>query len=75
MSVMTGDTFAKICFTLWGKNWKAPAAERLERTERHLRRIANRPDTAVGSQLRNELLELVREQRTVLQSYEREYSD
>lgn len=73
MSILMGERFGDICETIWGKDWKVRASKRLDLSERQLRNIET-GHSNVTLKLRLRLLDIVKEQRILLDNIEAEIS-
>lgn len=71
MSVLVSETFADICLTLWGPDWKAVAAKRLRKSRRQLLNI-ELGRSKVSRKLRDELAQVLDEQIALLAAYRKE---
>lgn len=68
--IINGRLLAEIGEALHGPGWRAWLGRQLDRSERQIRNYES-DDSKVPREVREGLLELVREQRIALQGYER----
>lgn len=74
MSVMLTEDFADIAKALWGDDWRTAAAKRLQRSEKAMRNIDKGVTKRIVPDLREQLLQVVREQIRVLEAYDKQFS-